>query len=167
MRDLRQAWKGVTAEPINTLLNNLTPNDMKLWAPYAIPAELPAWHTDRTCLLGDSVHAISPSAGQGTAQALEDVGYLSMLLGSATVREKGYRAVFEQYERVRRVRLEGIRKMTDRSLGTRRSTPSASLWWIKKTGMKAMFSAMGAAKSIGFGAGNPMAYDVTKERIEV
>ena len=167
LRDLREAWKGVTAEPINTLMNSLSPHEMNLWAPYAIPAELPSWHTDRTCLLGDSVHAISPSAGQGTAQALEDVGYLSMLLGSAAAREKGYKAIFAQYEAVRRVRLDGIRKMTERSLGTKRATPNSSWWWVKKTGMKAMFSAMGAARSIGLGVGNPMEYDVTKEKIEI
>jgi 2-polyprenyl-6-methoxyphenol hydroxylase-like FAD-dependent oxidoreductase len=107
IRDLKKEWSSITCEPIKSLLDNLTTDNLLVWAPYQIP-DIPSWHTKRVCLLGDSCHAISPSAGQGTAQALEDVGLLARLLSNKAALAKGYPALFEHYEKARKARmLEG------------------------------------------------------------
>lgn len=41
---------------------------------------VPRWHRDRVVLLGDAVHATSPSAGQGASLALEDAQTLARCL---------------------------------------------------------------------------------------
>lgn len=41
---------------------------------------VPRWHRDRTVLLGDAVHATSPSAGQGASLTLEDAQTLAQCL---------------------------------------------------------------------------------------
>lgn len=46
------------------------------------------WHSDRTVLLGDSAHTLSPFAGMGACSTIEDVGHLVRLLEeSATLPE--------------------------------------------------------------------------------
>lgn len=163
--DLKDAWKDIKSEPIKSMMDTLTPDNLLLWAPYATP-DLPTWHTNRVCLLGDAAHAISPSAGQGTAQALEDVGLMARLLGSKSAMEKGFPAIFAHYERVRRKRLEEIRKITDGSVRSRAATPNYGIWWLKKLGLRLGLSAMNALS--GFMRGPSfLTYDVTKENIEV
>lgn len=164
IKDFHEQWKGMTAGPIRTLLDSLTPENLLLWAPYATP-DLPTWHTDRVCLLGDAAHAISPSAGQGTAQALEDVGLLVRLLTSQAAMSKGYPALFAHYEKVRRKRIEVIRRMTDRTLADRAPVPSYTKFWLKKQAYKVILGAVDHVR--GFLPANPTMYDVTKESIEV
>jgi|GEM_PF-1327200 len=41
------------------------------------------WHSDRTVLLGDSAHTLSPFAGMGACSTIEDVGHLVRLLDEA------------------------------------------------------------------------------------
>lgn len=48
--------------------------------PTWITPELPTWHAHGIVIVGDAAHAMQPSSGQGTSQALEDVQVLSMLL---------------------------------------------------------------------------------------
>lgn len=46
------------------------------------------WHNDRTVLLGDAAHTLSPFAGMGACSTIEDVGHLVRLLAdSATLPE--------------------------------------------------------------------------------
>ena len=46
------------------------------------------WHSDRTVLLGDAAHTLSPFAGMGACSTIEDVGHLVRLLEeSASVPE--------------------------------------------------------------------------------
>jgi 2-polyprenyl-6-methoxyphenol hydroxylase-like FAD-dependent oxidoreductase len=62
----------------------------------------PIWHKGPIALLGDAVHAISPSAGQGASLALEDAAILAKCLRDASSLEEG----FVTYERLRRARVE-------------------------------------------------------------
>ncbi|KAL4904932.1 hypothetical protein BDW74DRAFT_178502 [Aspergillus multicolor] len=45
--------------------------------------QLPAWQRDGVVLVGDAVHALPSTSGQGSSQALEDVEAFAMLLGHA------------------------------------------------------------------------------------
>jgi 2-polyprenyl-6-methoxyphenol hydroxylase-like FAD-dependent oxidoreductase len=62
----------------------------------------PIWHRGPIALLGDAVHAISPSAGQGASLAMEDAAILARSLRDASSLEEG----FVTYERLRRARVE-------------------------------------------------------------
>src|SRR5690606_6343664 len=65
---------------------------------------LPAWQRGRVVLLGDAAHAVSPSAGQGASQALEDAIVLAKCLRD--VAPVG--AALARYEALRRPRAERI-----------------------------------------------------------
>lgn len=42
---------------------------------------LPTWERDGVVLVGDAAHALPPSSGQGSSQALEDVEAFALFLG--------------------------------------------------------------------------------------
>lgn len=65
-------------------------------------ARVPRWHGRASVLVGDAVHAPSPSSGQGAAMALEDAAVLVDLL-----RTRGLDGL-PAYETARRHRVEGI-----------------------------------------------------------
>ena len=71
---------------------------------YDVPT-LPVWHRGRVALLGDAAHAVSPNAGQGAAQALEDALYLARTLRDS---QGDYNWAFRQYERERKPRAEKV-----------------------------------------------------------
>lgn len=73
------------------------------WPNYEMPP-LPTWHKGPVCLIGDAAHAMSPSAGQGAAMALEDAMVLAMCLRDVS----DTRGAFEAFERLRRNRVEKI-----------------------------------------------------------
>jgi 2-polyprenyl-6-methoxyphenol hydroxylase-like FAD-dependent oxidoreductase len=60
------------------------------------------WHTDRVVLVGDAIHAVSPSAGQGASLAMEDAIVLAKCLRDT---DDLYQA-FATYAHERRVRVE-------------------------------------------------------------
>lgn len=62
------------------------------------------WWKGREVLIGDAVHATSPSAGQGASLALEDAATLAAMLGEATDHE----AAFAAFEGERRSRAEKV-----------------------------------------------------------
>ena len=70
---------------------------------YEIPS-LPRWHAGRVVLIGDAVHATSPSAGQGASLALEDAIVLAKCLRDIAPVE----AALARYESLRRPRAERI-----------------------------------------------------------
>lgn len=65
-------------------------------------ATQPLWHTDRVVLVGDAIHAVSPSAGQGASLALEDAIVLARCLRDG----EDLSQAFATYERLRRKRVE-------------------------------------------------------------
>ncbi|WP_223650749.1 FAD-dependent oxidoreductase [Hymenobacter psoromatis] len=71
---------------------------------YDVPT-LPTWHQGRVALLGDAAHAVSPNAGQGVSQALEDALYLARTLRDC---QGDYAWAFRQYERERKPRAEKV-----------------------------------------------------------
>lgn len=70
---------------------------------YDIPT-LPRWHAGPVVLIGDAAHATSPSAGQGTSQALEDAVVLAQCVRDIPNLEDAFAA----YEQIRRKRAEKV-----------------------------------------------------------
>ena len=68
---------------------------------YDIPTQ-PLWHKGRIVLVGDAIHAISPSAGQGASLAVEDAIVLAKCLRDIPEPSQA----FATYERLRRARDE-------------------------------------------------------------
>lgn len=83
---------------------------------YDLP-HIPTWWRSRTVLVGDAVHAPSPSSGQGSAMALEDAVVLARAIGKS-----GLDAMAD-YENTRRDRVEKIVKAGARSSSTKTSGP--------------------------------------------
>ncbi len=79
---------------------------------------VPRWHRDRLVLVGDAVHAPSPSSGQGAAMALED----GIALASALATSPDAAAAFAAYEAHRRPRVERIVRDGARSSSTKTPT---------------------------------------------
>nr|BBH86462.1 FAD-dependent oxidoreductase [Thermosporothrix sp. COM3] len=75
-------------------------------------ATQPVWHRGPVVLVGDALHAVSPSAGQGASLALEDALVLAKCLRDIPDLEQA----FVQYERLRRDRVERMVQYA-RSLG--------------------------------------------------
>ncbi|PZU45703.1 MAG: pyridine nucleotide-disulfide oxidoreductase [Microbacterium sp.] len=66
------------------------------------------WHRGNLALIGDALHAPSPSSGQGAALALEDAVVLASVLRDARTAGEPPSAAFAGFERSRRARVERI-----------------------------------------------------------
>jgi FAD-dependent urate hydroxylase len=73
------------------------------WPTYDVP-RVPVWHREGMVLVGDAVHAASPSSGQGAAMAFEDALTLARCLRDLPT----VPGAFAAYERLRRHRVERI-----------------------------------------------------------
>ena len=100
---------------------------------YDIPTQ-PLWHKGRTVLVGDAIHAVSPSAGQGASLAVEDAAVLAKCLRDIP----DHTLAFATYERLRRARVErmvqhgrraGLGKVVTNPLGV----------WLRDTSMPLIF----------------------------
>ena len=58
----------------------------------------PPWPTTRVTLLGDAIHAMLPTLGQGANQALRDAGLLAGRLAAASRGELALLDAIAQYE---------------------------------------------------------------------
>jgi 2-polyprenyl-6-methoxyphenol hydroxylase-like FAD-dependent oxidoreductase len=111
-------------EPVQTILRSAT--DLMRGPIYDVPT-LPAWSRDRTLLIGDAAHAISPHAGQGASLALEDAMMLAKLLRD---RQSSYVETFALFEQSRRARVEKIiAEARRRGDGKRVLTPAQA--WVR------------------------------------
>jgi 2-polyprenyl-6-methoxyphenol hydroxylase-like FAD-dependent oxidoreductase len=72
------------------------------WNTYDFP-RVPTWYNDRMVLVGDAVHATSPSAGQGASLAIEDGVMLARCL-----RDLAAPAAFAAFKRLRQQRVERV-----------------------------------------------------------
>jgi 2-polyprenyl-6-methoxyphenol hydroxylase-like FAD-dependent oxidoreductase len=80
---------------------------------------VPIWHRGPMVLLGDAIHATSPSAGQGAAMAVEDAVTLARCLRDT---EDATRA-FRTYEVLRRERVERVVAYSRRTGSTKIAGP--------------------------------------------
>lgn len=67
---------------------------------------VPVWHRGRIAIIGDAIHAVAPSAGQGVAMAAEDAVVMAKCLRDIA----DVPAAFRAFERLRRDRVEGVVK---------------------------------------------------------
>ncbi|GGD26293.1 FAD-dependent monooxygenase [Aureimonas glaciei] len=68
------------------------------------------WSSGRTLLIGDAAHATGPVWAQGAALGLEDALVLAELVGSRS----DWTLIGEDFERLRRHRVDHVQAMTDR-----------------------------------------------------
>ncbi len=71
-------------QPISDVLER-TPAGERSYLPLMDLPRLPRWYRERTVLVGDAAHAMTPNLGQGAAQAFEDVAALARHLESASL----------------------------------------------------------------------------------
>ena len=91
---------------------------------YDIPTQ-PLWHKDCVVLVGDAIHAVSPTAGQGASLAMEDAIVLAQCLRDIPEVEQA----FATYERLRRERVERVVQYA-RSLGSWRVMTNPIQVWF-------------------------------------
>lgn len=85
---------------------------------------LPRWHDDRTVLLGDAAHAVSPHAGQGASMAIED----AVVLAACLAVHSSCGEAFAVYQRLRRQRVERIVRVSRRIGSQKRASSPLALF---------------------------------------
>jgi 2-polyprenyl-6-methoxyphenol hydroxylase-like FAD-dependent oxidoreductase len=88
-------------------------------------ATQPVWHKESSVLVGDALHAVSPTAGQGASLAMEDAIVLAQCLRDLPERE----LALPTYERLRRERVERVVQY-GHSLGSWRPMTSPIQGWF-------------------------------------
>jgi len=88
------------------------------WNTWDLP-RVPVWRDDRTILVGDAAHAVSPSSGQGASMAIED----AVTLGRCLRGRADLGAALADYEQLRRGRVEKIVAYGRRSGSTKTAGP--------------------------------------------
>lgn len=92
---------------------------------YALPTQPASWHQGPVVLLGDAVHAISPSSGQGASMALEDADVLAKCLRDIPDIEQA----FGTYEHLRRERTAKMLELGQRGDAGKFVTGSLQQWF--------------------------------------
>ncbi|MEU0162914.1 FAD-dependent monooxygenase [Streptomyces sp. NPDC006261] len=100
---LREAFTGDDRSPAVDMLASTGPADLLITGPLETMPTVPTWSRGRMVLVGDAVHAASPSSGQGASQAVESSVQLARCL-----RDLPYEEAFSAYEELRRARVERI-----------------------------------------------------------
>ncbi|WP_299573581.1 NAD(P)/FAD-dependent oxidoreductase [uncultured Williamsia sp.] len=95
---------------------------------------VPRWHRARLGLIGDAIHAPSPSSGQGASMALEDAVVMGALLGRHA---DDPAAAFSAFDAARRRRVEKIVAMGARSSSAK--TPGSVQRVISEAIMRLVF----------------------------
>jgi len=88
------------------------------WNTWDLP-RVPVWRDDRTVLIGDAAHAVSPSSGQGASMAIED----AVTLGRCLSARADVPAALADYERLRRDRVEKVVAYGRRNGSTKTAGP--------------------------------------------
>jgi FAD-dependent urate hydroxylase len=88
------------------------------WNTWDLP-RVPVWRDDRTVLVGDAAHAVSPSSGQGASMAVED----AVTLGRCLRAGPDIATALAGYERLRRGRVEKVVAYGRRSGSTKTAGP--------------------------------------------
>ncbi|KAF2175477.1 FAD/NAD(P)-binding domain-containing protein, partial [Zopfia rhizophila CBS 207.26] len=78
--DLQNRYKDWADLTVHEVIDKADP---KYPYPISTVPELPEWGRDGIVLLGDAVHTLSPTSGQGASQALEDAQTFSLLLAKS------------------------------------------------------------------------------------
>lgn len=109
---------------INDLIR-ATPGEIGMYPIYDVPTT-PNWYQGPVVLMGDAVHAMSPSAGQGASFALEDAIVLAKCIRDLPT----FGSAFAAYESLRRRRAEKMVKAS-RRFGNNKAAPNAAARWFR------------------------------------
>ncbi len=102
LRELSAAFTD-DRSPALDLLRRTDPADLLITGPLETMPTVPSWSRGRMVLVGDAVHAASPSSGQGASLAIESAVQLARCL-----RDLPHQEAFAAYEELRRARAERI-----------------------------------------------------------
>jgi 2-polyprenyl-6-methoxyphenol hydroxylase-like FAD-dependent oxidoreductase len=91
---------------------------------YDLPPQ-PIWHKGAVVLVGDAVHAVSPSSGQGASLAMEDAAILAKCLRDNPQLEQA----FATYEGLRRTRVERMVAWAHSLGGAKLMTNPIQVWF--------------------------------------
>ncbi|KAF3801055.1 3-hydroxybenzoate 6-hydroxylase 1 [Colletotrichum gloeosporioides] len=145
---VRDMFKGACPE-IRTALDVAKSCDR--WRLAELP-DLPRWTSikGRVLLLGDSAHAMQPSAAQGFSLIVEDIGVLEYLISQASDPSANVKTITSFWQEIRKARCERIKAWASHNtnLFTSRSkklNPRSGKWQVKslkdtKPDMNAEFS---------------------------
>jgi 2-polyprenyl-6-methoxyphenol hydroxylase-like FAD-dependent oxidoreductase len=100
---------------------------------YDIPTQ-PLWHKGRVVLVGDAIHAVSPSAGQGASLAVED----ALVLAKCLRDREDHALAFATYERLRRARVERMVQY-GRKVGQAKVMTHPIQVWLRDMSMPLIF----------------------------
>lgn len=151
LRERHGAW----GDPvIQKVLYSLRVDNM--YPTWTVPP-LPTWQRDGVVLVGDAAHALPPTSGQGSSQALEDVEALTLFLRHRLERMNAgtnqgdvdyKRAITEaarQYERMRWPHVASILRRAQRSQSSKRT-----MGWVEEYVMYGFMWIMGESPCSGF-----------------
>ncbi|CAG8891775.1 unnamed protein product [Penicillium egyptiacum] len=115
-----------------------------IYPTWTLPA-LPTWERDGVVLVGDAAHALPPSSGQGSSQALEDVEAFALLLAhhlqdGVTPRARGnaIKAAASQYVNLRQPHVNEILEYAQKTQNSKRE-----MGILKEYSMYAVMKIMG------------------------
>jgi 2-polyprenyl-6-methoxyphenol hydroxylase-like FAD-dependent oxidoreductase len=100
--------------------------------------ELPTWERDGVILVGDAAHALPPTSGQGSSQALEDVEALALFLshylresyqGETHMEKQAINRAAKQYVALRQPHVKKIRDRA-RQMQDKKRTMSVVEEWV-------------------------------------
>jgi 2-polyprenyl-6-methoxyphenol hydroxylase-like FAD-dependent oxidoreductase len=107
--------------PCRDLIEHTATEQFAAFGSIEIMPSLPHWYRGRMVLIGDAVHAPSPSSGQGASLAVEDAIQLARCLRDLP----DLPAAFAGYERLRRARVEKVAARAARTNNAKALGPAA------------------------------------------
>jgi 2-polyprenyl-6-methoxyphenol hydroxylase-like FAD-dependent oxidoreductase len=110
--------------PIGEIIES-TQGEIGAYPVHDIPTA-PTWHKGPAVLIGDAVHATSPSSGQGASMAVEDAIVLAKCLRDIPDTERAFTA----YERLRRERVEKVVAYS-RRIGQSKALSNPVARWLR------------------------------------
>ncbi|MGW4412689.1 FAD-dependent monooxygenase [Nonomuraea sp. NPDC004702] len=119
LRRLGELFAG--EEPGEELVRHTSPENLVALGTVEIMPSVPHWHRGRMVLVGDSVHAPSPSSGQGASLAAESAVQLARCLRDLPA----VPAAFDAYVRLRRDRVERVAARASRTNSSKTLGPFA------------------------------------------
>lgn len=142
LRERHASWKDPV---VQTILKSLrVENVYPTWT----SPPLPTWGKDGVVLVGDAAHALPPTSGQGSSQALEDVEAFAMFLAHHLRTSDGVQDIVslkttiktaaKQYEVLRRPRVTTILKDAQQ-----RQSKKRDMGWLQEYSMYAFMKLMG------------------------
>jgi 2-polyprenyl-6-methoxyphenol hydroxylase-like FAD-dependent oxidoreductase len=108
-------------QPCRDLIEHTAAEGFTAFGSIEIMPGVPHWHRGRMVLIGDAVHAPSPSSGQGASLAVEDAIQLARCLRDLP----DLPTAFAGYERLRRARVEKVAARARRTNNSKALGPAA------------------------------------------